>query len=317
MPFAKAQKFAKKARIALIGPAKSGKSLTSLLIARGLVGAEGRIAAADSEHGSLSLYADRVAFDVQELGDFHPERYMNMIDEAEREGYDALVLDSITHEWNSTNGILHLVDKNGGKGWNGPSQLHTEFVERMHNARVHIIATIRAKMKYEYVANEHGKIVPQKLGIQPVQRDEIEYEFDLVGNIDHEHVLTTGGTRLGDEFNNMRVQNAGVDLGERVRSALTGIERPRKLEPWETVQYLLGELTGTLVCESAPSTIERYMSAVEHHVKRHPEWKKPEADEWRAHYALCRQVKQKIEALETEKQQKGPDSWGMDPGAQS
>src|SRR4051812_13876400 len=68
--FRKAVKYAAKGRIALIGPAGSGKSYTSLLLARALAGPNGRIAAVDTEHGSLSKYADVFDFDVIELDSF-------------------------------------------------------------------------------------------------------------------------------------------------------------------------------------------------------------------------------------------------------
>jgi len=55
--FKKAVKFESKGRVALVGPAGSGKSFTALMIARMLVGPEGKIAAVDTEHGSLSKYA--------------------------------------------------------------------------------------------------------------------------------------------------------------------------------------------------------------------------------------------------------------------
>ena len=46
-----------KGRVALIGPAGSGKSMTALILARFFVGPVGKIAAFDTERGSLSKYA--------------------------------------------------------------------------------------------------------------------------------------------------------------------------------------------------------------------------------------------------------------------
>lgn len=58
--------------------------------------------------------------------------------------------------------------------------------------------------------------------------------------------------------------------------------------PAAPLEFMLGELQGTLVSEAAPGTIERYMVAVEHHAKTHPELPKAELARWRAHFAACK-----------------------------
>src|ERR1700683_2729581 len=77
--FTKAVKYADKGRVALIGPPGSGKSYTMLLLARALAGPSGRIAAIDTEHGSLSKYADIFDFDVIELDTFSPETFTDSL----------------------------------------------------------------------------------------------------------------------------------------------------------------------------------------------------------------------------------------------
>lgn len=67
------------------------------------------------------------------------------------------------------------------------------------------------------------------------------------------------------------------------------------------LEFLLGELTGTLVTEAAEGTIGRYVSAVREHIKRHPEWQRAERDRWIAHGVLCSQV------LESRKQSNPDD----------
>src|SRR5687767_9200516 len=102
MQFSKAQRKQAKLRLAIAGPAGSGKTWGALEIARGL---GGRIAVIDTERGSASLYSERVEFDSLDLGPpFTSERYIEAIRSAEKAGYDILLIDSITHEWNGSGG---------------------------------------------------------------------------------------------------------------------------------------------------------------------------------------------------------------------
>jgi hypothetical protein len=91
-PFAKAVKYAAKGRTALVGPAGSGKSFTMLMLARALAGPTGKIAAIDTEHGSLSKYADVFDFDVLELGSFTPESFITTLHAARRQPLRRLLL---------------------------------------------------------------------------------------------------------------------------------------------------------------------------------------------------------------------------------
>ena len=105
--FQRATKRQAKARIGIAGPAGSGKTYTALLLATSMCN---RVAVIDTEHGSASKYADEFEFDVLELDDFHPQNYVKAIEAAEAAGYDGLVIDSISHEWNGKNGCLELVE---------------------------------------------------------------------------------------------------------------------------------------------------------------------------------------------------------------
>src|SRR5438105_1319497 len=107
MPFVKATKVDAKLRMALIGPAGSGKTFTALSVAAGL---GGRVAVLDSEHGSASKYADLFEFDVIEPETFSPQVYIDAVLEAERAGYGVIVLDSLSHAWAGKGGALEMVD---------------------------------------------------------------------------------------------------------------------------------------------------------------------------------------------------------------
>src|SRR5208282_2636373 len=97
MAFQKAVKRETKARVALVGPAGSGKSYTMLVLARALAGPTGKIAAIDTEHGSLSKYADTFEFDVDELASFTHDNFLTSLANAEGAGYAVFCCDSISH----------------------------------------------------------------------------------------------------------------------------------------------------------------------------------------------------------------------------
>src|SRR5580698_4687133 len=97
--FAKAVKYEAKGRIALIGPAGSGKSFTMLTAARTLAGPNGKIAAIDTEQGSLAKYADQFDFDVCPLGDFTAQNFLDALHAAEQGGYSVFCVDSLSHFW--------------------------------------------------------------------------------------------------------------------------------------------------------------------------------------------------------------------------
>ena len=111
--FQKAVKGKKPLRLVLSGASGSGKSWTSLEFASWLASQTGkRTAAIDTEHGRLSLYADKFQFDVIEIDPpFHPDRLIEIIKAAEENGYGQLIVDSSTHFWNGSGGILELVSE--------------------------------------------------------------------------------------------------------------------------------------------------------------------------------------------------------------
>lgn len=180
--FKKAERKKAKLRLALSGTSGSGKTWGALTIAKGI---GGKIAVLDTERGSASLYSDLVDFDVVEMQPpYNPERFIEIIHEAEKAGYDTLILDSITHEWNGQGGMLEIVNNiakakyrnNSYAAWNEGTPMHQRFVDAILSSSCHIIVTIRSKAAYVETEN-NGKKQIQKQGSEPQQRDGLEYEF--------------------------------------------------------------------------------------------------------------------------------------------
>jgi hypothetical protein len=200
--FQKAVKRDARGRVALIGPAGSGKSYTMLKLARQLAGPEGRIAAIDTEHGSLSKYADAFDFDVLEMESFSPTNFLAALEAAEQGGYAVFCVDSLSHFWVGRDGALEFVDmaskrhRDSMAGWKDFRPQERAMVDRMIASPCHILVTMRTKNGYvEELNPSTGKMQRRKVGLAPVQREGLEYEFDLVGYMDEDNTLMIDKTR--------------------------------------------------------------------------------------------------------------------------
>jgi hypothetical protein len=204
MAFVKAVRKQAKLRLALTGPSGSGKTYSSILLAQGL---GGKVAVIDTEHGSASLYCDLMEFDVMELtAPYSPERYIAAIQEADKAGYDVLIIDSISHEWNGTGGMLQINEQvaqskfkgNTWSAWSESDPRHRKFIDAMLQSRMHIIVTMRSKTETSQEKDSHGKTKILQLGMKAEQRDGIIYEFTTVLDLVHGgHYATATQDRTG------------------------------------------------------------------------------------------------------------------------
>ncbi len=203
--FKKAEKKQAKLRLAVTGPSGAGKTMTSLLIGRGLVGPDGKIAVVDTERDSASLYADIHTFDSVCLAPpYTTEKYIEAIRAAEAAGYDVVILDSISHAWAGAGGLLDQQDAIAStkgsdrfRSWGQITPKHQAFIDAMLACKTHLIATMRSKTEYTLVTTETGKTKPEKLGLAPVQRDGMDYEFTTVLDMDAAHICQASKDRTG------------------------------------------------------------------------------------------------------------------------
>lgn len=189
MPFKQATRKGTFVLIGLTGHSGSGKTYSALRLARGLVGANGRIGALDTENGRMSHYSDLTPFDVDELhAPFTPARYVEKIMEARAAKFDCLIIDSFSHEWEGTGGVIEMAE--GGRAasgkelsglqkWNKPKAEHKKLVNAVLQSPMHIIICMRGKDKLVQMKDEKGKDVIVNTGVVPIQDARFLFEMTV------------------------------------------------------------------------------------------------------------------------------------------
>ena len=222
MQIRKAERKKAKLRLGIAGPSGSGKTYGALKTAFGLGGKIGLI---DTENGSGDLYADLGEYDVITLpAPFTVPKYLEAIKTFEKADYDVIIIDSLSHAWAGEGGLLDkqgkLADRGGNSytAWRVVTPEHNALVEAMLQSRSHIIATMRSKQEYILETNDKGKQTPRKVGMAPVQREGMEYEFTVMLDVDMGHNTTASKdrTRLFDG----QVFTLNESIGEKLLSWL-------------------------------------------------------------------------------------------------
>lgn len=224
----KATRGAKKARICIAGPAGSGKTMSALLIAKGLIGGVGKTVLFDSERGSATLYADDVGFeyDHANLPNYNYRTYIDALKQGAQAGYDVVIIDSISHCWEDILDQHKKMQGNSFANWGKVMPWYQELVNTIVNHPAHIIVTTRAKMKYEQDPDTK-KVSP--IGLDPVMRDGFEYEMDVFMLIDIDHNAAVKKTRLSKLADRI-ISRPGEELGKEIAVWLAGASPTREVD---------------------------------------------------------------------------------------
>lgn len=230
MAFQKVTREKSKLRLALAGPSGAGKTLSALLLAYGITNDWSKIALVDTEHGRARFYANRSDFGTggflyQEMSaPYSPDRYISMVKEgAEAVGSDGVVIvDSFSHAWDNEGGVLDIKaqiaeqpKKNDYSAWADAGKIQNNLVNSILSVNCHTIITLRTKMAYAMEENDKGKLAPVKIGLAPVQRENTEYEFDIVLNIARNHIASASkDTTFLDSWSGVITPELGKSLKE-------------------------------------------------------------------------------------------------------
>lgn len=272
--FKKAERKRVKLKLAITGPSGSGKTYSALRLATGI---GGKIAVIDTENGSASLYSDRFNFDVLELSaPYSVEKYSQAIRNAVEAGYDIVIIDSISHQWRGEGGILNKkeqLDSRGGNSFTNWAKLTPEqekFVAELLHSNIHLIATIRSKQEYAMSQDEKGKARVQKMGLAPIQREGMEYEFTTVFDVGMNHEAETSKDRTGlfaDKIFKITEETgkeikAWVDSGVEAKPVVEEDEKPY------VVPFGNTDIKGKTLEEAGVDVLVKYIMDLEEHVKK-------------------------------------------------
>lgn len=212
MEVKKAKREQIKVPIMITGASGSGKTVSALLIAKGIVEKKfpdmptedqwAKIGLIDTEHKRALLYADTTVAKT-EIGeflhvDFEPpfsvNRYIEAFEALKGVGVEVVIVDSLTHAWSGEGGILEQVEtiqKGNPKmqmmAWNRVKPLEKQFLNLVTGSSVYVIGTARSKQAYDMNKTD-GKTQVVKMGLKPDQKDSLEYEFAISIRIDQDHI---------------------------------------------------------------------------------------------------------------------------------
>ena len=218
-----------KARIGVVGPSGGGKTLSALYLAVGIAGDWSKVALIDTEHERGRFYAERSDLDIGQFlyaplyPPYSPERYIDFVNSAAAAvGENGVVIvDSFSHAWDNEGGVLDIKSsiaqqkgKNDYTAWDEAGKIQNNLINTILSVPCHTIVTMRTKMAYAMEVNDRGKTVPVKIGLAPVQRENTEYEFDVVFQINREHIACTSkDTTFLDTWSGVITPELGRELG--------------------------------------------------------------------------------------------------------
>lgn len=215
--FRPATKAKAKARIALTGPSGAGKTMTALITATAL---GKKVAFIDTERGSASKYAGPrgFTFDTLEMYRHDPRDLVKALAAAASAGYEVVVIDSLSHFWSGIGGMLEQVDAAAKRtssgstfvGWKDAAPIERAMIDAIVSFPGHVIVTMRVKT--EWVID--GK-TPRKVGLKPEQRHGIEYEFDVVADLDESNTLVVSKSRC-PELSGAVIRQPDATFGQTI-----------------------------------------------------------------------------------------------------
>lgn len=260
-----------KLRLALTGPSGAGKTLSALYISYGITSDWSKVALIDTEHKRGKFYANRSdldtgAFLYAELTPpYSAEKYKKYVEEASKiVGEDGVVIvDSFSHAWNNEGGVLDYKETIAAKpgktsytAWNEAGKVQNSLVNTILAVDCHTIVTMRSKMEYVMEENDKGKKQPVKVGLAPIQRDDTEYEFDIVLDIARSHIaVASKDTTFLDKYGAIITP----ELGSQLKSWLDdGVEPERCSDCKKPINAASGK-TSTEIIDGTVKTYGRQL----------------------------------------------------------
>lgn len=231
--------------IGLYAESGCGKTFSALLLARGIAGPNGRIALVDTEAGRGSLYSDCIpgGYETLEMEPpFRPQRFIEIIDAAEKQGIDVLILDSMSHEWDGVGGVLDWAADNedqGKKGqliWKAPKMEHNMMVLRIMQSKLTIICCLQAVFKTRQVLNEETrrKEIVKDSCTSPIQNEKFIFSMTAHAEIFADHTINLtkwSHPNLKPCFPENRKEPISIRTGELIAQWCNGVISDASVSP--------------------------------------------------------------------------------------
>jgi hypothetical protein len=171
--------------IGIAGPQGSGKTVSALKIARGMVAHPSKIGFIDAENKRGSLYADILDAPFM-IGDlyppFSPKRYSEAIKEFQEAGVEVVIIDSVSHEFEGEGGVEDIATAPRADGtprkiadWKTAKREHKSFVNTLLQCNMNVICCIRAREKTSFKDPKN----PVSEGIQPICEKNFMFEMTV------------------------------------------------------------------------------------------------------------------------------------------
>lgn len=242
----KAKRLKLKARIGLTGPTNCGKTYSALVIAKGLLQSEklldengqpdwSKVCVIDSERKRSLFYVNNGVFGefmfIEMTPPYSPKRYIEATQAALDAGAKVIIIDSLSHAWSGTGGVLQIVSdrtansrtknsySDGWGGTDGGTAIQNQMIDYLMAIDAHLICTFRSKMDSVMEKDEGtGRTVIKRLGIKPDQRGDLEYEFDITLQFDkdtHKPEIIKNTVQFIDESSmDVLTEEFGKNLGD-------------------------------------------------------------------------------------------------------
>ena len=162
---------------------------------------------------------------------YSPKRYVDATQAALDAGAKIIIIDSLSHAWSGTGGVLQIVSdrtansrtknsySDGWGGTDGGTAIQNQMIDYLMAIDAHLICTFRSKMDSVMEKDEGtGKTVIKRLGIKPDQRGDLEYEFDITLQFDkdtHKSEIIKNTVQFIDESSiDIITEEFGKNLGD-------------------------------------------------------------------------------------------------------
>ncbi len=240
-----------KARVVISGPSGAGKTWTLLSIATVLSGGESFVVI-DTENESAALYADKFKFKVINWTPPYDPIELTAAIKSLQGDYPVIVTDSLSHFWTAEGGTLDIVNAAAAKmrgnsyvGWKEGTPAQQGMYEAMIRCSAHILVGVRSSMEHIQEKDERGKTIVRKIGMAPVQRTGLEYEFTVAGDMTMDHELIITKTRCdildGKVYKAHKEKDMAATLKAWLDSAAPSEPRPDPVTPVTPLEDCISE----------------------------------------------------------------------------